>query len=782
VPNALGTTYDHNDSSNFSWEGPYAKAVFRNGTLNDGTNDTSYTIELAIPWTSVNVTPSTATTYGMNFQTNDSDATRTSYVWNGGINTIADAGDVAFSNTTINVSNDTTPPSTPTNLSATAVSSSRIDLSWSASSDAESGIANYEVYRCQGSSCTPTTLIASPTGASYSNTGLSASTAYSYRVRAKNGAGLFSSSYSNNASATTQSESAPPPVLAFPTAEGFGRNAKGGRGGAVYHVTNLKNSGAGSLRACAEATGTRTCVFRLGGTIDLVGDIKIDNPFITIAGHTAPGHGVQLRGGGITIRTNNVIIRHIRSRPGLTHPDPDNNDAIQIVKKPASLGSEPSYDVIIDHSSFSWAEDETASAIGNGTKNITYQWNIMSESLHCAGHSKGCHGKGFLNGWDATNLSFHHNLLAHHPDRNPLISTGEVDVVNNVVYNYGGQSFTGRANHDGPANVNVVGNIFLPGNSTFTPYRKPVRLEGGWPNNAISGVYLKGTIHPTWRPDNTYAEDVVVLRSGDEPHIPLVGTPFGYPGIITTDAFQARTDVLNKAGAIMPVRDPVDTRIVNNVINGTGSIINDPASVGGYPALASGTPYPDADVDGMSDTWETTCGLNTNNAADRNNIAPNGYTNLENFLNGLAGDTIPLGDCGGLSTTATSPFSQPDRIQTNTSGSTVNIRSCASTSCSIVGTQGDRALGTITSASPTSADGFTWHQVDFASGVDGYVAESFLVFAGDLNRDAAVNSLDWSTMNSVWFTNNTTADINKDGLVNSIDFGILNRNWGLSSS
>jgi hypothetical protein len=154
--------------------------------------------------------------------------------------------------------------------------------------------------------------------------------------------------------------------------------------------------------------------------------------------------------------------------------------------------------------------------------------------------------------------------------------------------------------------------------------------------------------------------------------------------------------------------------------------------------------------------------------------------------------TLTAFDAAGLSGTdtitvtytppASSSFSQSDRIQTNTSGSTVNIRSCASTSCSILGTQSDRSLGTITSASPTTADGFTWHNVDFTTGSDGYVAEDFLVFAGDLNRDNTVNSLDWSSMNSAWFTSDTTADINKDGLVNSIDFGILNKNWGSSSS
>jgi hypothetical protein len=132
------------------------------------------------------------------------------------------------------------------------------------------------------------------------------------------------------------------------------------------------------------------------------------------------------------------------------------------------------------------------------------------------------------------------------------------------------------------------------------------------------------------------------------------------------------------------------------------------------------------------------------------------------------------------SSNPTSPFSQSDRIQTNTGGSTVNVRSCASTSCSILGTQPDRSLGTITSASPTTADGYTWHNIDFISGVDGYVAEDLLVFAGDLNRDAVVNSLDWSTMNNGWFTNDSVADINRDSIVNSIDFGILNRNWGRS--
>jgi hypothetical protein len=303
-------------------------------------------------------------------------------------------------------------------------------------------------------------------------------------------------------------------------------------------------------------------------------------------------------------------------------------------------------------------------------------------------------------------------------------------------------------------------------------------------DHAATQVYLKGNYDKILRPNDSYPEDSLVKGFSGTSLLPYVTSrPSVFVGIATeVDSQQVRTDVMAKAGA-WP-RDPVDTRLLDEVNSLTGSI-NPTSPPGGFPTY-SGTPRDmatyDSDYDGMPNTWEENCGLDPSGSLDGAQTAPNGYTNLENFLNKLAGDTIPMGDCGGLGgSTPTSPFKQTDRIQVNNSGSSVNVRSCASTSCSIVGTQPDRSLGAITSASPTTADGFTWHQVDFASGADGYVAEDFLVFAGDLNRDATVNSLDWSSMNSAWFTNSTTADINKDGLVNSIDFGILNKNWGLSS-
>jgi hypothetical protein len=244
----------------------------------------------------------------------------------------------------------------------------------------------------------------------------------------------------------------------------------------------------------------------------------------------------------------------------------------------------------------------------------------------------------------------------------------------------------------------------------------------------------------------------------------------------------AYSEVLARAGARVPVVPALNQEVVNNVKNFTGQVHS---NITNYPNI---TPQSrpagyDSDYDGMPNTWEQTCGLDPNNEDDGAQFAPNGYTNLENFLNKLAGDTIPINDCGGLgsSTAPTSPYSASDRIQVNTGGPALNVRSCASLSCSIVGTQADRSLGTITNSTPTQADGYTWQQTDYATGADGWSVISNLVFAGDLNRDRAVNSLDWSLMNSAWFTSDTTADINRDGLVNSIDFGILNKNWGRAS-
>lgn len=417
-------------------------------------------------------------------------------------------------------------------------------------------------------------------------------------------------------------------TLAFPGAEGFGRFSKGGRGGKVIEVTNWNNSGQGSLRAALEASGPRTVVFRVGGTINLSDRITIVNPFITIAGQTAPGGGIQIKGGGIRVRTNDVIIRHIRVRPGPTAPNPGTSNALNIVDSASRR-------VIIDHVSMSWATDQVNAVYGlGGPSDITIQWSFITESLHCASprHPEGCHGKGSLIGGLMDRLSFHHNLLAHHPDRNPLVQGGVIDLVNNIIY-FNGNVGTTLWPVQSKVLANVVGNHYLLYNNPIST-KAPIKLMGGATYNSGSGVYLKGNIHPIQRPNNSLSENDAMKRDSNSPALAIVGSRYSHPQVTSTDAFQAKIDVLANSGATLPVRDSVDARIVNEVKNKSGKIINDPSQVGGYPTLASGSPPTDSDHDGMPNSWEVAQGFNPNNASDGPQDADgDGYTNLEEFLN-----------------------------------------------------------------------------------------------------------------------------------------------------
>ena len=195
--------------------------------------------------------------------------------------------------------------------------------------------------------------------------------------------------------------------LAFPTAEGYGKYTKGGRGGVVYEVTNLNDSGEGSLRAAIKASGPRTVVFRISGTIVLNSAITIRNPYITIAGQTAPGDGICIRRHPLNIGADNVIIRYLRVRLG----DESGNDY-------DTMSSRYCKHIILDHISTSWSVDECMSIYH--CDSITVQWCIVSESMSHSNHVKGSHGFGGI--WGSNYGTYHHNLLAHHSSRNPRMA------------------------------------------------------------------------------------------------------------------------------------------------------------------------------------------------------------------------------------------------------------------------------------------------------------------------------------------------------------------------
>jgi pectate lyase len=430
----------------------------------------------------------------------------------------------------------------------------------------------------------------------------------------------------------------PPPkggVKAFPTAEGFGASTPGGRGGYVCEVTNLNDSGKGSFRACAEASGRRIVIFRTGGTITTRGNISVEDPFLTVAGQTAPGGGITLRAspsftdGTIAIKTHDVVIRHMRFRPGPS-------TSLSPMRRGISLEGSV-YNIVLDHVSVSWATDENVTLI-DGVRDVTIQWSIISEGLLDSTHTDGEHSMGMLISYKqfgstttTQDISLHHNLFAHNNDRNPRnSSSGLVDAVNNIVYDYGirGMNVSDSGGVIVPQNISA--NYFKPGPSTENfAYGVHVSEEG-----AGASLYVDGNLEQD-RSGDIQAESYMVHP--DDRQF-LVSTRHPAPAVTTTSASQAYDEVLAGAGTRVPILDAVDQRIINDVKNGRGRIIDDPSEVGGWPSLAPGMPPPDADHDGMPDDWEASHGLDPSDPSDGQTVAGNGYTNVENYLNGLAGD------------------------------------------------------------------------------------------------------------------------------------------------
>jgi len=458
----------------------------------------------------------------------------------------------------------------------------------------------------------------------------------------------------------------PPPTSGCPgfLIEGFGRATTGGCGGRIIYVTNLSDSGPGSLRDAVNQTGARIVKFQVSGTIVLSSTLTIANSDITIDGSDAPGGGIAIRGGGIEVdggnRTvNNVIIRHIRIRPGPITYDGGVVDGISI--RSAS-------NVVVDHVSASWATDENISS--NAGSNITIQWSMIAEGLSCPGNrSDGeCpHSYGGLFGPYTNNVTLHHNLYASNWARNPLLEGGRFQLINNVIYN------ANRATHADwdPSFPNIqldaVGNYYKGG-----PNSDLSRAEIHSPNDDAPASWF--TVYPSgnigWhRPTDSGAQSLVIDPFNEGPaatRITIRSTPFTMPSnVITSSADTAYLAVLANAGATLPCRDSVDTRIVNGVQTGTGRFIDIPSEVGGWPALScAGTPPP----------------------------APS-----TKFLVG-------------------------DRVQTLAN---LNVRSSPSTSGTLLGTQPAGIQGTVIGG-PTAANALNWWQINYDTGADGWSVEDYL--------------------------------------------------------
>ena len=425
-------------------------------------------------------------------------------------------------------------------------------------------------------------------------------------------------------------------VRAFPGAEGYGTDTPGGRGGRICQVTNLNDSGTGSLRACVESSGPRTVIFRTGGTINLQSRMTVSDPFLTIAGQTAPGDGITLRmapgsstdQGTMQVETHDVVIRYVRFRPGDNGSGDDSHDALQIYKAGVS-------NVVVDHSSFSWAIDENVNTYDE-SHDITVSNSIISEALSNSTHPQGEHSKGMLaGGVNAHNISIHHNLFASNVDRNPQVSGVSVaDIRNNVVYNYGdgsGDGVTLISSSKGEPDVNWVGNYYKPG-----PDSDPSRPEFATYDGSTGSTHeWYGEGNMRWTSSGDQAARVASGAVGRRT------TAFATPAVTTTSAAQAYTDVLDGAGASL-VRDAVDERIVAEVRNGTGSIKD--SATGLYPTLATGTPPADSDGDGMPDAFESAHGTDPGSPDANGDVDGDGYTNIEDWFNGLVDGS---GDTGG---------------------------------------------------------------------------------------------------------------------------------------
>lgn len=388
---------------------------------------------------------------------------------------------------------------------------------------------------------------------------------------------------------------------AFPGAEGYGSDTPGGRGGAVYVVTDIQGAGPGSLKYALRAHGPRIVVFAVSGTHE--GTLVITEPYLTIAGQTAPGDGVAIHGKGglaLEIKTHDVVVRYLRLRSS----PPRMPDTLR-------LGLD-AHNVVIDHCSISWGIDETLSILGHDN---TVQWSIISEALRLSTHEGGAHSMGSMLG--PGDVSVHHCLYAHNNARNPRIGgrNTTVDFVDNVIYDYG--DAIGRISARAPLALNYVGNTIIKGPDSGDP----PALAINW-KNPIS-IYAH---------DNVLPPSIKLISSRWESML----TPHRHdaPPVTTAPAHDAYLQVLARAGASLPRRDPVDTRVIRSVEERSGSIIDDPSQVGGLPELASEPAPKDTDGDGMPDAWERAKGLDPNDPSDANgDLDGNGYTNIEDFIN-----------------------------------------------------------------------------------------------------------------------------------------------------
>lgn len=440
-------------------------------------------------------------------------------------------------------------------------------------------------------------------------------------------------------------------TLAFPEAEGYGKYTTGGRGGRVVEVTNLLDvtrSGQpepGSFREALSTPGDDpiTIVFKVSGIIELNSELRAKRSNMTIAGQTAPGDGICIKGYTVNLGgSENVIIRYIRFRPG----DVGSSEV-------SALRFENSKNIIIDHCSMSWAVEEIMGFYDN--KYTTVQWCILSEGLYESIHKKGA--RSYASQWGGQYASYHHNLLAHNNSRSPRINGSQsndtialLDIRNNVIFNWGSQGaiYGGEeAIAVGKCETNFVNNYYQPGKMTSSNllFARPSYKRTDVPATGYAGWYFSGNhmagIDGGMNDDNWLGVEIISeIGSADNIRSDV---EFEVSAVTTQSALEARDLVLEKAGATLPKRDDVDIRIVGETrgdieVQGNGRI-DSQSEVGGWPEYNTLLPLEDADKDGMPDSYEEEQGLDPDDAEDGKLIQANGYSNLEIYLNSITGIT-----------------------------------------------------------------------------------------------------------------------------------------------
>jgi hypothetical protein len=414
-------------------------------------------------------------------------------------------------------------------------------------------------------------------------------------------------------------------VSVIPGASTHGITTPAGRGGAVHRVTNLNDSGAGSLRACVDASGPRTCVFETSGTIRLSGDLVLRNPYITIAGQTAPSPGILLRNGGLFVRTSNVLVQHIHVRPG---DDPGgepagNRDGLKISGAPGTTIS----NIVIDHCSFSWSIDEIASAWQNWN-NVSLTNNIFAEPLHDSIHPEGEHGYGVIFGPVDGNITLAGNIMSGAKSRNPLTNARRTVIVNNVIYNWVNKATELQSQSGETTNNSIVGNVYIKGpnyqqDGPISIRADSTRLPSG-SRVFVSGNDAEGVTSDPWSiVGSVYGTLTVTNFRSTSP----VAWPAGFTTLPTANDV-ALNSVLKFAGARPADRDSVDTRVVQQVRSRTGSFINCVAP--------NGTARCNRNAGGWPSYPENRRALEL--PANPDTVTASGYTNLELWLHGMAAD------------------------------------------------------------------------------------------------------------------------------------------------